>query len=192
VNAGAGTVEKREPGRSALFTVWTRIGVPAHTRRVPSHQERKACPREAGPGFEQGSRRNTFLAVHSGGIPSSSESIAARFVEDAGFLASNLLPEHTGVDGAVVWIFAGEFSRADAQHGPRVLVVPGRELRVATLIDAVAVTLATPPDVLGSLPGESDQVVEWVERNRDVLLEYWQGEMATDDALELLARLNLD
>jgi hypothetical protein len=56
--------------------------------------------------------------------------MAVRFHEDAGFLASNLLPEHTGVEGGMVWIFAGEFSRTDAQHGPRILVVPGRALVV--------------------------------------------------------------
>lgn len=87
----------------------------------------------------------------------------------------DLLPEHTGVDGVVVWIFAGEFSRTEAQYGPRILVVPGHELRVESLIDL--------PDKI------EPQVVEWVERNRDVLLEYWRGGMATDDAIELLVRV---
>ena len=123
-------------------------------------------------------------------MPSSSESITARFVEHAGFLASNLLPEHTGVEEAIVWIFAGEFSRTDAQDGPRILVVPGRELGIESLIDAVAVTVASPPVVLGCLPDQIEpQVIEWVERNRVVVLGYWQGEMATGDAIERLVRV---
>jgi hypothetical protein len=124
------------------------------------------------------------------GMSTSPEPPAVRFHADAGFLATNVLPEHTGVEGAVVWFFAGEFSRNEVQHGPRILVVAGRELRVASLFQSVAVTLAGPPNVLGSLPGKIEPlVVEWVERNRDVLLEYWQGEMATDDAIELLVRV---
>lgn len=83
-----------------------------------------------------------------------------------------------------------EFSRAGAHHGPRLLVVPGRELGVESLIDAVAVTIASPPEVLGCLPGKVErQVVEWVELNRDVLLEYWRGGMGTDDAIEHLVRV---
>jgi hypothetical protein len=118
------------------------------------------------------------------------ERLAARFIEDAGFLASNLLPEHTGVEGAIVWIFAGEFSHVEPQLGPRLLVVPGRELGVGSLIDAVAVTITSPPEVLGSLPLKVERgVVEWVERNRDVLFRYWQGDMATSHAIELLVRV---
>jgi hypothetical protein len=118
------------------------------------------------------------------------ERITARFVEGAGFLASNLLPEHTGVEGAVVWIFAGEFSRTESHYGPRILVVPGRELGVESLSDAVAVTIASLPEILDCLPDKIEpHVVAWVERNRDVLSIYWQGEMATDDAFELLVRV---
>lgn len=136
-------------------------------------------------GSPEGLRRTT-----GPGMSTSPEPPAVPFHENAGFLATNLLPEHTGVEGAVLWVFAGEFSRADAQHGPRVLVVPGHEPGVATLIDAVAVTIASPPGAFGGLPeAVKRQVVEWVERNRDVLLKYWQGEMATNDALDLLVRV---
>ena len=39
------------------------------------------------------------------------------------FLASNLRSETTGIEGAVLWIFAGEF--AGTELGPRILVVIG-------------------------------------------------------------------
>jgi hypothetical protein len=123
-------------------------------------------------------------------VPSPSKSITARFIDDAGFLATNLASDHTGVEGAVVWIFAGEFSRTESHHGPRVLVVPGRELGVESLSGSVAVTITSAPEVLGALPGDVErQIVEWTKRNRDVLLEYWQGRMATGDALELLVHV---
>jgi hypothetical protein len=137
--------------------------------------------------------RCTRFQRRGGGIAPAvrpTERIKARFIDDAGFLATNLASDHTGVEGAVVWIFAGEFSRADAHHGPRLLVVPGRGRGVGSLIDAVAVTIANPPEVLGCLPDKIEpQVIEWVELNRDVLLKYWRGGMATDDAIELLVRV---
>jgi hypothetical protein len=43
---------------------------------------------------------------------------------------------------------------------------------------------------MGALPDMVERhVVEWVERNRDVLLRYWKGKMATDDAIKLLVRI---
>jgi hypothetical protein len=63
--------------------------------------------------------------------------------------------------------------------------LPTWGLRIA--YDAVAVTIASPPVVLGTLPAAVERkVFAWVERNREVLLRYWQGEMATDDAVDLL------
>jgi hypothetical protein len=44
------------------------------------------------------------------------------------FILSNLRPSDTGVEGAVLWISAGEFDPREAQHGPRIMVTLGERL----------------------------------------------------------------
>lgn len=104
------------------------------------------------------------------------ERVAVRFHEDAGFLSSNLAAGDTGVEGAVIWVFAGEPSRTESQDGSRILVALGDTLTLDGLADSVAVRLTIPPDVLGTLPREvARQALEFAAGNRAVLLEYWQG-----------------
>jgi hypothetical protein len=107
--------------------------------------------------------------------------------EDAGFLATSLCPDTTGVDGAIVWILAGEPTRNHLEVGPRILVVPGERLTVDSLADAVAVPLTRPPAVLGILPPNVQKsAVEFAARNRNLLLEYWRGKLPTGDAIDRL------
>lgn len=119
------------------------------------------------------------------------KNVVARFQEKtAEFLLeamSNLLPEDTGVDGAVIWISAGEFHGVDAQHGPRVKVVLGNKITTEGLRESVSVRITDPPVVLGSLPGNiRKQVIRFIERNRDVLLRHWNGELGAKETLNLL------
>jgi hypothetical protein len=103
------------------------------------------------------------------------------------FLMSNLSSKTTGIDGAVIWVAAGEFGGAGSKHGPRIEVVLGDTLACEGLRDAVAVTLTEPPEVLGDLPGKvREQVVKFVDKNRDVLLRHWNGELSTVEMLDLL------
>ena len=105
------------------------------------------------------------------------------------FLASNLRPVTTGVEGAVIWIFAGEFTGVEL--GPRILVVIGGDKMSAKwLRGAVSVRLTVPPEVSGKLPGTiRRQIFEFVERNRNVLLKHWNGELASKETLDLLQRI---
>lgn len=116
--------------------------------------------------------------------------VVPRFTEDAGFLLANLNADTTGVVGAVIWIAAGEFSADEAHLGPRILVVAGTELSVQSLAGGVAVTLARPATIVGSLPDK----IRWrsrsfAEMNQAVLLEYWRGEIDTKSAIERLERV---
>ena len=105
------------------------------------------------------------------------------------FLASNLQPETTGVEDTVIWIFAGEFTGVEL--GPRILVVIGGDkISAEWLRDAVSVRLTTPPEVVGILPGRiRRQIIEFVEKNRCVLLRHWNGELASRETLDLLERI---
>jgi hypothetical protein len=103
---------------------------------------------------------------------------------------SNLRPGDTGVEGAVIWISAGEFYGVDAQHGPRIKVVLGNKLTTEGLREAVSVRLTTPPMVLGKLSGKVEQqVIQFVELNRDVLLRHWSGKLDSKQAVNLLERV---
>ena len=103
------------------------------------------------------------------------------------FLMSNLRSTHTGVQGAVIWVSAGEFADAACPYGPRLMVVLGDAITTNGLKDAVSVRLTNPPEVLGELPGKiKQQVVKFVVRNRDVLLRHWHGEIDTKEMLDLV------
>lgn len=103
---------------------------------------------------------------------------------------SNLRANHTGADGAVIWISAGEFAAGDPQHGPRILIVLGDQLTAESLRNAVSVTLTYPPSVLGTLPGTiQTQVERFVELNRDTLIRRWAGEIGSAEAISLLERV---
>jgi hypothetical protein len=100
---------------------------------------------------------------------------------------SNLRPKTTGVDGAVIWISAGEFYGVDAQHGPRIKVMLGDRITNDGLREAVSVRLTDPPVVLGTLPSKTKkQVVQFIVRNLDILLRHWNGELDSKETLDLL------
>ena len=105
------------------------------------------------------------------------------------FLASNLRGGETGVEGAIIWIFAGEF--AGVELGPRLLVVIGEDkISAEWLRDAVSVRLTTPPEVIGKLPSTiRRQVIEFVEINRDILVRHWNGGLDSKATLNLLTRI---
>ena len=109
------------------------------------------------------------------------------FHEDAGFLMSWLDSQTTGVEGVVICVFAGEFERPGHQLGPRLLVALGNKLTTEGLNDAVSVVLTDPPKVIGELPDRvGTEVVEFVNKNRGAILGYWNCELDTKEALDLL------
>jgi hypothetical protein len=113
--------------------------------------------------------------------------IVARFLLEA---MSNLPPQDTGVEGAIIWVSVGEFSGADLQHGPRVKVVPGNKITTENLQDAASVTITDPPRVLGTISGKiRRKVVAFVNQNRDTLLRYWNGELSTREMVGLIQRV---
>lgn len=116
--------------------------------------------------------------------------VAARFIE-ADFVVeamSNITPDDSGVEGAVLWISPGEAHGTDVQHGPRLKVVLGTKVTTESLRASVTVTIEDAPRVLGgTLPGKvRGQVVAFIQRNQDVLLRHWRGELNSKQALNQL------
>jgi len=94
---------------------------------------------------------------------------------------ANLTSAQTGVAGTIF------ISTAMGQHGPRVkyFLQPGRSQ------PSFSVSIADPPSVVAnSLPARtvrqmSPQVIAWVSRNRDALLDFWQnGDTWTDPEVD--------
>ena len=109
------------------------------------------------------------------------------FHENAGFLMSWFCSNTTGIEGAVLCVFAGEFERPGHQLGPRLLVALGNKLTTEGLNDAVSVVLTDPPKVTGELPDRvKREVAEFVNKNRDAILGYWNCELDSKEMTELL------
>lgn len=115
--------------------------------------------------------------------------VAARYLE-ADFAVdamSNVTPEDSGVDGAVLWIRPGEAHGTDLQHGPSLKVVLGTKVTTESLRNSVPVTIEDTPRVLGTLPGKvRSQVVAFIRLNQDVLLRHWRGELNSKQTLNQL------
>jgi len=102
---------------------------------------------------------------------------------------SNLRSKVTGVENTIIWVSSGEFSGSNIQHGPKIKVALGNKITDETLANAISIQLTDPPQVLGTLPGEiKKQAVEFVSKNRDTLLHYWNKEIDTAEMLERLEK----
>lgn len=114
--------------------------------------------------------------------------VQARYPNEA---MSSITPDDSGVEGAVLWIQPGAAHATDAEQGPRLQVVLGTRTTIETLSTSVTVTLETAPRVLdGTLPSTvRTQVVAFIERNREVLLRHWRGELNSRQTLERLRPL---
>jgi hypothetical protein len=100
------------------------------------------------------------------------------------YLMSNLHPKHTGVP-FTVWISL----KGDVQHDVRIWVSLGPKAITSQMI-----TVAIRPEVR-ILEGEMDDsdlalLSRWVELNRDVLINHWDGEIeCSEDAIAAIRHL---
>ena len=99
------------------------------------------------------------------------------------FLMASLAPEDTGLP-MVAWISERGRSRHDARV--RIALRHGRDFRPDP-----SAWVSVQPDVrvvVGSAPSPSDldQVRRWIELNRDAIVDYWNGDLLTDEAIARL------
>lgn len=109
---------------------------------------------------------------------------------DEDWAAVKLLPRHTGLQRAI-WITENQ----GYQHDIRVKVSTLRSGR-GLWIDAVSVSVRpiceeiVPPGHRPLLPSaDLAQVCRWIALNRDVILDFWDGTIAFDEATARLQKL---
>ena len=101
------------------------------------------------------------------------------------FEMANLRPERTGLP-FVVFIS----QRGGARHDVRVKVARSARVRPSEMI---TVTVRPQPRIVrGKLSAyEFDQLRRWIELNRAVLIDYWEGAIAyTEDALAAITPIS--
>jgi len=100
------------------------------------------------------------------------------------FEMANLRPERTGLP-FVVFIS----QKGGARHDVRVKIAHGAKVRPSEMV-----TVAVRPNVRvirGTLdPGDLARLAEWIELNRVVLVDYWNGDIEyTEDAIAAVKTL---
>ena len=94
---------------------------------------------------------------------------------------SNLRSKSTGVDGAILWVSAGEFEGKESQHGPRVKVILGQgRVTMEALQKAPSVKIKDGSLIQGRLKGSLLKKIQmFLNLNRTVLLDYWNQKIDT-------------
>jgi hypothetical protein len=103
--------------------------------------------------------------------------------EDEFFEMANLSPALTGLP-MVVWISERGRSRHDVRV--KVSLVHGRRL-VPTRMCSVSVRPAVDIVAGGPLPASDLELVgRWIALNREIIVDYWNGRLLTDEAIARL------
>jgi len=88
---------------------------------------------------------------------------------------SNLRSKSTGVDGAILWVSAGEFEGKECTHGPRVKVILGQgRVTMEALKKAPSIKIKDGSLLHGRVKGSLLKKIRmFLDLNRVVLLDYW-------------------
>jgi hypothetical protein len=100
------------------------------------------------------------------------------------FEMANLRPERTGLP-FVVFIS----QKSGARHDVQVKIARGAKVRPSEM---VMVAVRPKPRVIRGALGPADlaRLAEWIELNKDVLIDYWNGDIEyTEDAISALKPL---
>jgi len=102
---------------------------------------------------------------------------------DVFFDMADLYPKHTGLP-FVVWISV----RGGARHDARVKVSPHPKVQPHELV-----SVAIWPEIRvveGTISQEHlSALTEWIELNREMLLQYWNGDIDTVDAVSMIQKV---
>lgn len=103
---------------------------------------------------------------------------------------ANLSQKSTGVKDVIIWVSSAQDGAK--RHGPRVKVSAHSTTKVNP-DDLFVMTIQDVPRIVAGesyLPNDTlEDVKAWVSLNKEVLLQYWNNKILTDDLLELLVKL---
>jgi len=106
-------------------------------------------------------------------------------VGDVPFEMANLYPRTTGLP-MTVWVSP----RGNAQHDVRIKVHMSHGERMAPDNTAMVAVRPAPHLIAGTLsPDDEAKVRDWVTRNSDALIAYWDGAIDTVQLAGLLQKL---
>ena len=96
------------------------------------------------------------------------------------YLMANLPPRLTGLP-MVIWLS----ERGRARHDARIKVSRTHGIRIDPAKTATVAVRPALRSVAGDLPTvDLLQVEQWIELNREVILDYWHGRIFTDELLQ--------
>ena len=103
---------------------------------------------------------------------------------------ANIRDKQTGIPNIILW--AGQAPPGAKRHSPRVKVCSRPTSKVIPE-DFFTLSIQEEPQIKeGECYLSTDQlqdVKDWISRNKEVLLKYWNGELYTDEFLELLVKV---
>lgn len=103
---------------------------------------------------------------------------------------ANLSSKATGIDS--VFICASQAQDGAKKDGPRVKASAHLTSNIDTN-DLFVLSIQDNPAILAGecfLPSDSlEDVKDWVSKNKETLLSYWKGELATDEFIEQLQKV---
>jgi hypothetical protein len=106
------------------------------------------------------------------------------FEEDDYYLMSNIFPRSSGLPFCV-WIS----DRGHAQHDVRVKVTKGPKVIAGEMAASVALR-PTIRIVEGDMPAKDFKLlVQWLELNRQTIIDHWNGEIDSIEAGNRLVRI---
>ena len=102
------------------------------------------------------------------------------------YLMANLPPRLTGLP-MVVWLL----ERGRARHDARIKVSRTHGIRIDPTNTVTVAVRPAPRLATGDLSRADLRVVaEWIELNRDVILDYWHGRIFTDELLQRIKSIS--
>lgn len=106
--------------------------------------------------------------------------------EESLFEVANLRQNSTGLP-MVIWVS----EKGHAKHGPRIKVSKTHSHKASSL-DSVSVSITDTPEIVageGLSNKDFELVAKYIKLNKDVLLDYWYGEIDTAELINKLKKV---
>lgn len=103
---------------------------------------------------------------------------------------ANVTSDSTGIEQVVIWV--SQAQDGAKRHGPRVKVSSRKTSKVVPG-DLFVLTIQNNPVLVAGesyLPADTlEDVKDWVSKNKEVLLKYWNGELSTKEFFDKVEKV---